>query len=357
MKRLWALFTSLELTIVLAILVCLAAAYGSILTMGNSAFYRGLDSAILLPTLLKGGTENLKLTLWIFVLIILVAIFSVNTALCTLDKLIQIARRELGIKSLLPHIVHIGFLIAVLGHLLGSVYGFKNPYNFLVKGEQVSVPGAEEVSVRLERVKIDRTEEGEISNLKTTVTIIEDGEEQVTGDIEINGPLLYKGIGFYHANQGEIPVGLELSVGGGGGVQHSVRFGDSFIFNEAEYRLGELYPDFIMGSDGVAYSRSAKFANPVQEIVTPDGQSAYLPLRGPGSSANLSGKGGTRIVLTDFILAPYAVLIINKDPGIWLIVIGSIILTLGVVLIFIFRGGKAELVKQVSGGGEAAADA
>ena len=46
------------------------------------------------------------------------------------------------------------------------------------------------------------------------------------------------------------------------------------------------------------------------------------------------------------MMEEYAVVAINKDPGIWFIIAGSLILTIGIVLIFLFRGGRAELIRK-----------
>ncbi|MBI5233156.1 MAG: cytochrome c biogenesis protein ResB, partial [Deltaproteobacteria bacterium] len=75
---------------------------------------------------------------------------------------------------------------------------------------------------------------------------------------------------------------------------------------------------------------------------TGDGSRAHLDLTRQGTTINISGS---RITLMDFSLSQYAVLNINKDPGIWLIIIGSAILVAGIILIFIMRGDKAELVR------------
>lgn len=346
MTKLWNFFASTVLTIILSILICLIAVWGSLLTVRYPEFYRSLDQVILLPRLLSFGANNLSFTLWIYILIVLIALFAINTAICTTDRVFSIIRNRSPWQTILPHIVHIGFLIALLGHLLGSSYGFKSPENFIMKGDSIAVPNSEGLKVRLDDVVVEgRANSKEIESLKTTVTLIEGAQEILTGDIEINGPLIYKGIAFYHLNHGQMPMGLVLRAGG---EIKKVAFDSSFETPSGDtFKFGVIYPDFALDGDtGQAYSRSGAFRNPAQEIISGAGNRGYLAISRPGSSVTIDG---TEIVLEDFILDTYVVLSINKDPGIGLIIAGSLVLTFGIILIFIFRGGRAELIKKKQG--------
>ena len=346
MTRLWNFLSSTVLTIVLAILICLNAVWGSLLTVDNPEFYSTLDSAILLPALGSMGSANLSLTLWIYILIVLVALFALNTFVCTIDRVYAIIRKKSPWQMILPHIVHVGFLIAALGHLLGSTYGFKSPDNLIMTGLTIPVPTVEGLKVRLDEVDVKATPDRRgIESLKTTVTLIEGDREVLTGVIEINGPLIYKGIAFYHINHGQMPTGLLLRAGN---ALKRVAFDSGFQVTDilpkaVSFRLGAMYPDFALDSSGSAYSRSGNFRNPYQEIISDSGERGYLNISRPGGSVTVDN---VEIVLEDYMMSTYAVLAINKDPGIGLIIAGSLVLCLGIILIFIFRGGKSELMQM-----------
>ncbi len=339
MRILWKIFASTELTIILAVLICINAAYGSVLTVNYADFYRSFDQLILFPALLDIGTEYLNLTFWIYLLIILVALFTLNTVICTTDRLYQIQTTKAPWRTIIPHIVHIGFLIAVLGHLASSVSGFKSPYNLLNEGEVVPVPYTEDLSIRLDSVEAAYTDTGDMNTLKTTVTLFKGGSEELTSVISINDPLIYKGIAFYHLNHGRTPSGLILGMEGD---LLSAPFGGYFTLESgAKYIMGELYPDFAVDASGNAYTRSEQYNDPRQEIISPSGERAYLDVSRPGKTTLLDGK---TVRLLNYKFGDYAVLMISKDTGIWLIIAGSSVLTLGIILIFIFRGGRAELM-------------
>ncbi len=339
MRLLWKILSSTELTIILAVLICINAAYGSILTVKYADFYRSFDQLILFPALLDIGTEYLHLTFWIYLLIALVALFTLNTVVCTTDRLYQILTTKAPWRLIIPHIVHIGFLIAVLGHLASSVSGFKSPYNLLSEGEVVPVPYTEELSIRLDGVEAAYTDTGDMDALKTTVTLFKGGSEELTSTISINDPLIYNGIAFYHLKHGRTPSGLVLGVEG---EILNAPFGGSFTLEEgAKYIMGDLYPDFAVDSNGRAYTRSERYNDPRQEIISPSGERAYLEVNTPGKTVRIDGK---TVRLINYSFGDYAILMISKDTGIWLIILGSSVLTLGIILIFVFRGGRAEIM-------------
>jgi cytochrome c biogenesis protein ResB len=346
MKRIWNFFASTGLTVALAVLICITASWGSVVCIRNPEVFRALDQAILFPWLLTVGRANLHLSLWIFILVILMALFALNTVVCTLDRLASIIKRKRPWQSFFPHIVHLGFLVALVGHLAGSTYGFRSPENFLFKGELTQVPDAEGLSVRLDDVEMSYSPSGDIDSLKTTVTLLEDDEEALTDAIEINGPLIYRGIAFYHVDGGTTPTGLVLDVDG---ETMGVKFGGSFTAPDGKrFFLGALYPDLALDEQGRPYSRSNRFRNPFQEIFSETLERAFLNVSRPGNNVTLAA---TTIGLRDYETTLYAVLAINRDPGIWFIIAGSSMLVIGMVLLLFLRGERGELVRQGPGDG------
>lgn len=341
MKSVWRIFASTELTIILAILICIDAAWGSIISMKNPAVFQALDQAILFPWLFSIGKANLNMSLWIFILVLLTTIFAVNTTICTFDKLYSIFKDKRPWQAFFPHIVHIGFLIALLGHLIGSVYGFRSPGNLVFQGQAIDIPSEQGLSLRFDDMEMKASRKTGMEDLKTKVTLLKDEKEILKDNIRINGPLIYKGIAFYHADQGEAPTGLILKTDG---EDFKVGFGQGFRTKDgAIFKLGRIIPDFALDETGRPYSRSQEYRNPYQEILSISGKKAWLPLSGAGGSVVIEGH---RIELTDYINAPYVVLNINKDPGIGFIIAGSAVLVIGMLLLLFFRGERGELIRQ-----------
>ncbi len=344
MKRLWNFFASVRLTIVLTVLICLVSAWGSLIAIGNARFFGELDRAVLLPWLASAGIGRLDLTLWIFALVFLTALFALNTAVCTADRIYSIVKSRLPYRAFFPHMVHIGFLVALLGHLVGSVWGFRSYGNVVFKGSLTPVPHERGLSVRLDGFEARPSVAGELESLKTSVTIFKDGKEAASGDIRINGPLVYEGIAFYHVDQGKTPTGLVLDIGG---ESVTAAFNGAFGTKDGgSFRLGEIYPDFAADRGGRPYSRSEEFNNPYIEVISGGGAASYLDISRPGTSVE---SGGRVIRLLNYSITPYVVLTINRDPGIWLIIAGSAILVAGMAGLLLLRGGRGELLRQRNG--------
>ncbi len=341
MKKIWSFFASVKLTVALAALICITAAWGSIVAVRHPEFYGGLDRIVLFPWLFRSGLTYLKFTLWLYALIALTALFAVNTAVCAADKIYVIVKTKLPIQSFYPQIVHVGFLVALLGHLAGSVLGFKTYGNVLVKGAVTPVPRMEGLSMRLDGLETTQTPDGELTSLKTRITLIKDSKEILTDDIGINSPLLYKGAAFYHADQGRTPTGVALIAAG---ERVETPFYAKFkTRDKAEYALGKIFPDFRLDEKGNPFSASPEFANPHVEIIPAKGSPAYLDMSRPGSSVTIGGK---TIRLAGYVQSEYVSLNVGKDPGIWLIIAGSVILVAGMLLLLFLRGERTELMPR-----------
>ncbi len=332
MKAIWKFFCSTTLTVVLAFILCVVAGWGSIVTVNNRAFFEKIDRAIFLPWLYEHGAERLDLTFWIYILVILIALFGLNTFVCTLDKLYRIVRLGMPKRAFYPQIIHIGFMVALLGHLVGSAAGFRSVENILVEGRQTPVPHSEGMAVRLDNLDTEYGPRGP-EKVRTTITLFEDGKELRTADISVNSPVIENGIAFYHEGQGQMTRGLVLDVDG---EQGEVEFGSAFALGGRRMLLGTLYPDYVVdASTGQAYSMSDRYRNPMQVIIDAGGERGLLSLRKPGTSVVIAGA---TVSLVGYASTEYAVISIHKDPGIWLIIVGSLILVVGMVLL-LFAGG------------------
>lgn len=342
MKTIWRFFASIKLTIVLAAVICIVAAFGSIVTVKNGEFYRYLDQVVLLPWLADKGATYLRLTGWIFGLIVLTAVFAVNTVVCTIDRVYAIIKSGMPGRAFFPQIVHIGFLIAVLGHLAGTVSGYKTSGNILYKDIPAPVPHEQGLAMRLDDVEVQTRPDslGDLAFVRTRVTLLRDNAAVKTDDIGINSPLIYRGIAFYHIDTGKAPAGLVLDDGHG---RHEVGFsGMPKTGGKGAYTLGAVYPDFAIDASGRPSTLSQEFNNPYIEV-SGNGKKAHLFVGRLGSSVTL-GKKTVRLV--DYVYVPYVVLNINKDPGIWLIITGSFVLTIGMLLLLFLRGERSELVAR-----------
>ena len=139
--------------------------------------------------------------------------------------------------------------------------------------------------------------------------------------------------------QGRTPTGVILEADG---AKFEAAFYAKFKTRiGAEFALGPIYPDLRIDEKGNPYSASAEFANPHVEIISAKGSRGYLDMSRPGNSVTIDG---VTLRLSDYVQNDYVALNISKDPGIWLIIAGSAILVIGMLLLLLLRGERAELV-------------
>ncbi|MCK4739185.1 MAG: cytochrome c biogenesis protein ResB [Deltaproteobacteria bacterium] len=337
----WQFFASTGLTIILSIAICIITAIGSIIVVRNQPFFQAVDGEVLFPWLLKNVATNLSVTLWMVVLIILITLVTINAIVCTTEKVYLIFKDKRPMRALFPHIVHLGFFIAILGHLTGSVFGFRSDGNIIFVGDTIDVPDTPGYSVRLDSSEVELSPWGEPSSIETKLTLFKKGREVKSDVVRINGPLIYRGIAFYHTNHGRNATALAIDIDG---EKKEVAFNSTFEISSGEsFTLGRIYPDFSRDVNGEPYSKTSEFNNPYQEIINTNNERAYLNLSIPGVTVKLGEK---TITYDNLVVKKFAVLMINKDPGIILIIAGSAVLVIGLILLLFFRGSKGELIRN-----------
>jgi cytochrome c biogenesis protein ResB len=78
-----------------------------------------------------------------------------------------------------------------------GVYGFRYPAGmYLGAGDEMVVEEGG-FTVRVDKASTEFNEEGRVSEYYSDVVVLEDGEEMLSHRIEVNHPLVYRGIGVY----------------------------------------------------------------------------------------------------------------------------------------------------------------
>jgi hypothetical protein len=146
--------------------------------------------------LLKSGLSDV-FSSWYFLL--LVTVLGVSLVACSAGRLRRLAvaggkRRPRRVGSLL---LHVSLVVVLAGAVVTAVFGFRYPGNvYLGAGDEMGVPEGD-FSVRVEAASTEFAEDGTVSEYFSDVTVIDDGREVMTHRIEVNHPLVYKGIGVY----------------------------------------------------------------------------------------------------------------------------------------------------------------
>ena len=105
------------------------------------------------------GSESLSITLWLFILVGLMALLSVNTFVCTTDRVITLIRFRRRFSSFRrfffkfgPHVMHYAMLVMFLGYLVSYLYAGTHLGKVLLPGKPITV---DRISITLKDLHID----------------------------------------------------------------------------------------------------------------------------------------------------------------------------------------------------------
>jgi hypothetical protein len=127
---------------------------------------------------------------WLWLSLLLLALLALNTVLCTIESLRQKKGRSGLLLRLAPQVMHAGFLLIVLAHLISSVGGFKQ---VMQVGEWSRIGFPDGAGVRIERLDAEVAVQGYITDFSASVTT-SDGRR---GVIRPNEPFFWQGVGIY----------------------------------------------------------------------------------------------------------------------------------------------------------------
>lgn len=191
LKKLYATFCSLNLGLWLMAGVMVTLAIGSFSKASSEG--GGLND---MPLLFWLQRAPLGYSWWLWLCIACIAVLFVNALVCSIDAL-----RKKG-RSVAPHLMHAGFLLIVLAHLLSAYGGFKQQLQ-LPQGDSFGFPDGERVVV--ERITGEVGPMGMMSGYRADLRT----SAGVHG-VQPNHPFFYKGYGIYIKDVALSPVPVAL---------------------------------------------------------------------------------------------------------------------------------------------------
>ena len=179
LKTLYTRLTSLNLGLWLLTGVMLALAAGSFSSGSSEA--SGLNDFPLFYWLRQAP---ISFSWWLWICVGLIAFLCLNAFLCSIEAL-----RTKG-RSIAPHLMHLGFLLIVLAHLLTAYGGFKQQLQ-LPEGGSIGFPDGERVMI--ESITTEAGPMGMMSGYRAELRL----QSGSLSGIEPNTPLFHKGYGIY----------------------------------------------------------------------------------------------------------------------------------------------------------------
>jgi hypothetical protein len=114
--KLWRILISLELCLGVLALVCIVMAAGSFRLSGEYA--ASINS---MPLFMWLQETPFSISWWLWIVLVLLALLALNTVLCSSETLWSRWGRGGWTALFAPQLIHAGFLLIVLAHLLSAV--------------------------------------------------------------------------------------------------------------------------------------------------------------------------------------------------------------------------------------------
>jgi cytochrome c biogenesis protein len=238
------------------------------------------------------------------------------------------------------YLVHLSIVLLLMGGLIGSIFGFDGFVN-IPEGESTNQvrlnSGTKEISldfrIQCDDFSVSFYETGQPKEFRSRLTLIEAGTPVLTQDIIVNSPLRYKGINIFQSSYGAIaPKAVEL---GFEDIQTKATFSVNVAIGQRIDLPGNI-GTFQLKE--VASSKAFRGMDLGQTLVgqlTLEGQTPeeiLLPTRFP--SFDKMRKGRLVITLNKLENRYYTGLQVTRDPGVWLVYVGFLMLIGGCLVTF-----------------------
>jgi cytochrome c biogenesis protein len=394
--RIWGFFTSLRLVIVLLLVLSLLSVAGTIIEQNKplQEYYR-LFRPETVELFLKLGLLDMYHSWWFTSCLALLAL---NVLACTMERYPSIMKglrtanvvldEKIGagfkdparikyhlpeetvekrvtalVKSLFPAgpivtvtqdakhffyekgkytrlaflLTHLSILIIFIGAIVGSIFGFKGYVNINEGSTITSIQTRQgenralNFGVRCNSFNADYYETGAPKDYVSDLSVIRDGKEVVRQTIRVNDPLTYEGITFYQSSFGALPDNVTFEIRGKNDASQSTVVapvgkqveipGSGVLIEVADYRDHFHFPD---GSE----AGTAVGVNIFKPGAEPEGVWIYAehPERNTHFGYAFEVKG--------IKVRKYTGLQVNKDPGVWVVWTGCIMMVVGIMMAF-----------------------
>jgi cytochrome c biogenesis protein len=236
--------------------------------------------------------------------------------------------------------VHLSVILLLIGGLIGSIFGFDGFVN-IPEGEAVKNIRLRnsvkllplEFEIRCDDFNVSFYDNGAPKEYRSTLTIFEQGTPVLKKDIIVNDPLHYKGIRMYQSSYGTLPpsdIVLNFTSKKSGKIYRKpAAVGREVILpeNKGTFVLKGLNnaAKFKGHNVGEAFigTLTPKNGNPIEVL---------LPVRFP--SFDKMRRGDVIVTIAETKQRFYTGLQVSKDPGVWVVYAGFIMIIVGCYITF-----------------------
>jgi len=208
-ENIWKFLGKLSLTIWLFFTIAGDLIVGAAIMRDHQTVFSSMERISLPEWIYTYGVASLNITWWLFLLFFLLFILAVNTFVCTTDRVIVLLRKPDSLSRsafflrFSPHLMHIGFVLVLAGHLISHTFDVNLLNNIIHKSETIPV-GFSNLKMRLEDLNIEferktpfESLEGSPKNVSAILSFIDQEEGIQRKVISINRPVWFNGLSFH----------------------------------------------------------------------------------------------------------------------------------------------------------------
>lgn len=313
MKKIYAIFKSQKLGIIIGFTVTGLLIIGSLIMNYQPRQYAGLSG----EDISFFFTNKKPLHLWFYILFLACILYGINTFLCTLDSIIKKTKR--GIKKIPLYgasIVHIGFVITLVAHLIGGLYSTTEP-PVSVADEWTDIGGVE---MKVTDLKTSSYPNGMPRKIKAFVSVRKDGIEY-SDTLGYNNPVLLEhGISeVLMRDYGWIASSVILKVDD---RVCNLKIDEVCNVNNGKIRVDDLY-------------MPPQYRYPVVKLISTaenqETQQTFLPI----GETNGKKIHGAQIVFADINSVPGVLVSVKNNPSIPLTFVTVFFFSIGMILVIL----------------------
>jgi len=246
-------------------------------------------------------------------------------------------------SRLAVYAVHLSVLVIFIGAIIGSLFGYKAFVNIPegASSDKVMSRSEKEIAlgfaVRCEKFSVDHYPNGTPKEFKSILTVLENGQP-VAGynrvPVIVNDPLTYKGITFYQSSYGKLGEHEFTVCDPDGSNPQSLKItsnGSARLPDGSSMSLRETTTDISRYQAGV----SGPAAQVDVHLATGGHKSFIVYADNPAlNRMNLPYTGGKLVQYRGGEEFVYTGLQVAKDPGVWVVWAGCILMMAGIYVSF-----------------------
>ncbi|MEW6108874.1 MAG: cytochrome c biogenesis protein ResB [Nitrospirota bacterium] len=267
------------------------------------------------------------------------------------DKGLQLYAEKGNFTRLGVYITHLSILIILAGAIIGSFFGF-NAYLNLPEGSASSVAYKDNrtevplgFEIRCDNFEVDFYGGSDMpKEYKSWLTVFKDGKQVMQKSIEVNDPLTYNGITFYQSSYGAVPNSMDKGIfvlkifsKDGRNAEINPKIGDRFTIpgTSIEGHIINFSPALSIDPGGRAFTYAEQMINPAVYIeFTEAGKQKYSGWLLKRYPQTWSLPDGNRVEFLDYWGVEYTGMQVRKDPGVFIVYLGCIIMSIGLYITF-----------------------